>query len=75
MVIVLVILVTYPWQVEKKGKKKRGREVKSQGGNMASRPLSVLCWSEQIKFIYHCLSNILPQQYSKKRAVKLREHV
>ena len=54
-VIVLEIVVTYPWQVEKKGKKKGGCEVKSQGGNMASRPLPVLCWSEQIEFISHCL--------------------
>ena len=54
-VIVFVKVVTYPWQVEKKGKKKGGCEVKSQGGNMASRPLPVLCWSEQIEFISHCL--------------------
>ena len=54
-VIVLEIVVTYPWQVEEKGKKKGGCEVKSQRGNVASRPLPVLCWSEQIEFISHCL--------------------
>ena len=52
---VFVKVVTYPGQVEKKGKKKRGCEVKSQRGNVASRPLPVLCWSEQIEFISHCL--------------------